>query len=44
VIPPEWPVRLELIHEAAKRVLSFKITSDLGTHASGRVIFGAEDD
>jgi 3-hydroxymyristoyl/3-hydroxydecanoyl-(acyl carrier protein) dehydratase len=44
VIPPEWLVRVELIHEAAKRALSFKITSDLGTHASGRVIFGAEDD
>ena len=44
VIPPELPVRVELIHEPAKCALSFKITSDTGTHASGRVIFGAKDD
>jgi acyl-CoA synthetase (AMP-forming)/AMP-acid ligase II len=44
VIPPELPVRVEMIHEPAKYALSFKITSDIGTHASGRVIFGAEDD
>jgi acyl-CoA synthetase (AMP-forming)/AMP-acid ligase II len=44
VIPPELPVRVELIHEPAKCALSFKITSDSGTHASGRVIFGARDD
>jgi 3-hydroxymyristoyl/3-hydroxydecanoyl-(acyl carrier protein) dehydratase len=44
VIPPERPVRVELIHEPAKCALSFKITSDVGIHASGRVIFGAEDD
>jgi 3-hydroxymyristoyl/3-hydroxydecanoyl-(acyl carrier protein) dehydratase len=44
VIPPELPVRVELIHEPAKCALSFKITSDTGTHASGRIIFGAKDD
>jgi hypothetical protein len=44
VIPPELPVRVELIHEPAKCALSFKITSDIGTHTSGRVSFGAEDD
>jgi acyl-CoA synthetase (AMP-forming)/AMP-acid ligase II len=44
VIRPESPVRVELIHEPAKRALSFKITSHIGTHASGRVIFGAADD
>ena len=44
VIPPELPVRVELIHEPAKSALSFKITSDTGTHASGRIIFGAKGD
>lgn len=44
VIPPDWPVRVELIHEPAKCTLSFKITSHIGTHARGRVIFGADDD
>jgi acyl-coenzyme A synthetase/AMP-(fatty) acid ligase/3-hydroxymyristoyl/3-hydroxydecanoyl-(acyl carrier protein) dehydratase len=41
VIPPELPVMLELVHEAAKSSLAFKITSRLGAHAKGRVIFGA---
>jgi 3-hydroxymyristoyl/3-hydroxydecanoyl-(acyl carrier protein) dehydratase len=44
VIPPELPVRVELIHEPPKRTLSFKITSHTGTHASGRILFGARDD
>jgi acyl-coenzyme A synthetase/AMP-(fatty) acid ligase len=44
VIPPELPIRVELMHEASKCALSFKITSDIGTHASGRIIFGAGND
>jgi acyl-CoA synthetase (AMP-forming)/AMP-acid ligase II len=44
VIPPELPLRVELIHQPLKGSLSFKITSQLGTHATGRVIFGAADD
>jgi 3-hydroxymyristoyl/3-hydroxydecanoyl-(acyl carrier protein) dehydratase len=44
VIRPELPVRVELIHEPPKRTLSFKITSHTGTHASGRILFGARDD
>ena len=41
VIPPDTPFILELDHRPEKSSLSFKITSDLGTHASGRVLFGA---
>ena len=41
VIPPETPFILELDHRPEKSSLTFKITSDLGTHASGRVLFGA---
>jgi acyl-CoA synthetase (AMP-forming)/AMP-acid ligase II len=44
VIRPESAVRVELLHEPAKAVLSFKITSHTGTHASGRIVFGARDD
>jgi acyl-CoA synthetase (AMP-forming)/AMP-acid ligase II len=44
VIPPELPLRAELIYHPVKGSLSFKLTSHLGTHASGRVIFGAADD
>jgi AMP-binding enzyme/AMP-binding enzyme C-terminal domain len=44
VIRPELPLRLELLHQPAKRTLSFAITSDSGSHASGRIIFGAGDD
>jgi len=40
---PEKPFTLELVHEPAKSCLSFKITSRLGTHTSGRVMFGAAD-
>jgi acyl-CoA synthetase (AMP-forming)/AMP-acid ligase II len=43
VIPPETPIILELVHEPAKSSLSFKITSQSGPHASGRVVFGAAD-
>jgi acyl-coenzyme A synthetase/AMP-(fatty) acid ligase/3-hydroxymyristoyl/3-hydroxydecanoyl-(acyl carrier protein) dehydratase len=44
VIPPDLPFRVELTNKASKRALSFKITSGTGTHASGRIIFGAQDD
>ena len=40
VIPPETPFILELDHRPDKSALAFKITSHLGTHASGRVLFG----
>jgi acyl-coenzyme A synthetase/AMP-(fatty) acid ligase len=43
VIPPEMPVRLELVHDRAKSSLAFEITSDLGRHASGRIVFGVAD-
>ncbi len=41
LIPPETAIVLELVHEAAKSALAFKITSRLGAHAKGRIIFGA---
>ena len=44
LIRPEMPVVLELIHEMAKSSLAFKITSQLGAHAKGQVIFGEADD
>jgi acyl-CoA synthetase (AMP-forming)/AMP-acid ligase II len=43
VIPPELPVALELVHDPVKSCLSFKISSHLGSHASGRIIFRAAD-
>jgi acyl-CoA synthetase (AMP-forming)/AMP-acid ligase II len=43
VIPPEVPITLELVHEQEKFCLSFKIHSQLGVHASGRITFGAAD-
>jgi acyl-coenzyme A synthetase/AMP-(fatty) acid ligase len=43
VIPPELPIKLELNYEAVKSCLSFKISSQVGSHASGRVLFGAAD-
>ena len=43
VILPETPFVLELDHRPDKSTLAFKITSCLGTHASGRVLFGAAD-
>jgi len=43
VIPPETPVRLELVYDRAKSFLSFQITSELGRHAMGRILFGAAD-
>jgi 3-hydroxymyristoyl/3-hydroxydecanoyl-(acyl carrier protein) dehydratase len=43
VILPDLPITLELVHQPLKGSLSFKITSERGTHASGRVMFGAAD-
>jgi acyl-coenzyme A synthetase/AMP-(fatty) acid ligase len=43
IIPPEMPFTIELGYEPARSALSFKIRSRLGSHASGRVIFGAAD-
>ncbi|HEY6383230.1 MAG TPA: AMP-binding protein, partial [Pseudolabrys sp.] len=43
IIAPEKPFTLELVHEPGKSSLSFKITSRVGTHTSGRLLFGAPD-
>ena len=43
VIVPEQPFTLELIYEADHACLAFKITSQAGQQASGRILFGAED-
>jgi acyl-coenzyme A synthetase/AMP-(fatty) acid ligase len=43
VISPKLPITLELVHDPVKSCLSFKITSHLGPHASGRIIFRAAD-
>jgi acyl-CoA synthetase (AMP-forming)/AMP-acid ligase II len=44
VISPELPITLELVHDPFKSCLSFKISSQLGAHARGRIIFRAADD
>lgn len=41
VIPPETAIKLELMHEPRKSSLAFRISSPVGRHASGRVLFGA---
>ncbi|HXD50406.1 MAG TPA: AMP-binding protein, partial [Burkholderiales bacterium] len=41
LIKPEMGFTLELIFERAKSALAFKIASAAGTHASGRILFGA---
>ena len=38
VIQPSQPVRLELLHDAAKGNLQFRYASDAGQHSSGRVV------
>lgn len=43
ILGPDKPFRLELVHEPLTSCLSFKITSPVGTHASGRVMFGQAD-
>ncbi|WP_317202888.1 AMP-binding protein [Janthinobacterium sp.] len=44
VVRPDAPLRLELLHDAAKGSLTFRYLSDSGQHASGRILFGAADD
>lgn len=41
VIPPETPVKIEIAYDRAKSSISFQITSALGRHANGRILFGA---
>jgi 3-hydroxymyristoyl/3-hydroxydecanoyl-(acyl carrier protein) dehydratase len=43
IIAPDKPFILELVHEPGKSSLAFKITSRVGTHSSGRLLFGASD-
>lgn len=43
VIPPETPVKLKLVHDRAKSSLSFQISSESGRHATGQILFGADD-
>lgn len=40
MIRPEQPVRLELVHDAAKCSLNFRYFSEAGAHASGRILLG----
>jgi acyl-coenzyme A synthetase/AMP-(fatty) acid ligase len=44
LIRPNTPFRLELMFQPASTTLSFKISTVLGTHASGRLLFGGCDD
>ena len=44
LITPNAPFRLDLIYQPASTTLSFKISTALGTHASGRLLFGGGDD
>lgn len=44
LIEPDTPFRLELVYQPASATLSFKIRTALGTHASGRLLFGGADD
>jgi acyl-CoA synthetase (AMP-forming)/AMP-acid ligase II len=44
LIMPDTPFRLELAYHPASATLSFKISTTLGIHASGRLLFGAADD
>jgi acyl-CoA synthetase (AMP-forming)/AMP-acid ligase II len=40
LIAPEMALKLELMFQSDKSTLSFKISSALGSHASGRLLFG----
>ncbi len=44
LITPDAPFRLDLVYQPASATLSFKISTALGTHASGRLLFGGADD
>ena len=41
MIRPEQPVQLELVHDVAKAQLHFRYFSDVGAHASGRILLNA---
>jgi hypothetical protein len=43
VIPPETPIKLQVVYHQAQSTLSFQITSALGPHAKGRILFGDAD-
>lgn len=43
IIPPDTPIRLQVVYDHAQSALSFQITSALGSHAKGRILFGARD-
>ncbi|MES2076872.1 MAG: AMP-binding protein [Pseudomonadota bacterium] len=43
VIRPDREVQLELLHDRQKNCLQFRYLSDEGQHASGRVMFEAEE-
>ncbi|SFM05248.1 AMP-binding protein [Rugamonas rubra] len=43
VIRPDREVQLELVHDRQKNCLQFRYLSDEGQHASGRVMFEAEE-
>ena len=38
IIRPQQPVRLELVHDRAKRSINFRYFSEAGAHASGRIL------
>ncbi len=44
LLMPDTPFRLVLKHQSASATLSFKISTGLGTHSSGRLLFGGGDD
>jgi acyl-CoA synthetase (AMP-forming)/AMP-acid ligase II len=44
LIRPATPFRLDLTYQPASATLSFKISTALGTHASGQLLFGDGDD
>ena len=43
VIGPDHPITLELIHDVQKGSLNFRYFSAAGQHASGRILFVADD-
>ncbi len=44
LIEPDTPFRLDLAYQPASATLSFRISTALGTHGSGRLLFGGADD
>jgi 3-hydroxymyristoyl/3-hydroxydecanoyl-(acyl carrier protein) dehydratase len=44
LIEPDMPFRLDLVYQPASATLTFKISTVLGTHASGRLLFSGADD